>query len=155
VGGQRVIATLMVDDGSSDPMCRQTAQSVAVVKALEKKIDSSYEFDECNNCTFDDQKARLDNLGVELQNDPSAKAYVIAYGGRYSPVAQVGVLMKRARDYMVQDRGIDASRLVFVNGGFREKDSVEVWIVPAGAEPPRATPTVQAGDVKPLKKTRR
>jgi hypothetical protein len=63
--------------------------------------------------------------------------------------------MKRARDYMVQDRGIDASRLVFVNGGFREKDSVEVWIVPAGAEPPRATPTVQAGDVKPLKKTRR
>jgi hypothetical protein len=150
LGGQRIIATVMVDDGSSDPMCRQTAQSVAVVKALEVKGSAvAYEFDECNNCTFDDQKARLDNLGVELQNDPSARAYIIAYGGRYSPVAQVGVLMKRARDYMVDDRGIDASRLVIVNGGFREKDSVELWVVPAGAAPPRATPTVQAGEVKP------
>jgi len=44
---------------------------------------------------------------------------------------------------------------VIVNGGFRENDNVELWIVPAGAEAPRATPTVQAGEVKPSKKTRR
>lgn len=155
LGGQRVIATLTVDDGSSDPTCRQTAQSVAVVKAVKIEGTSTYKFDECDSCTFDDQKARLDNLSVELQNDPSARAYIIAYGGRYSPVAQVGVLMKRARDYIVRERGIDASRLVIVNGGFREEDSVEIWIVPAGATPPRATPTVQAGEVKPSRKTRR
>lgn len=152
LGGQRVIATLVVTDGSSDPSCRQTAQSVAVVKAREKIVFESREFDECNNCTFDDQKARLDNLAVELQNDPSTRAYVIAYGGRYSPLAKVEVLMKRARDYIVDERGIDASRLVIVNGGFREADSVELWVVPAGAAPPRATPTVQAGEVKPRTK---
>ena len=155
LGGQRVIATLVVTDGSSDPSCRQTVQSVAVVKARERIVYESREFDECENCTFDDQKARLDNLAVELQNDPSAKAYVIAYGGRYSPLAKVEMLMKRARDYIVDERGIDASRLVIVNGGFREADSVELWIVPAGAAPPRATPTVQAGEVKPSRKTRR
>lgn len=152
LGGQRVIATLVVTDGSSDPTCRQSAQSVAVVTARERRMIVSREFDECDNCTYDDQKARLDNLAVELQNDPSTRAYIIAYGGRYSPISQVEVLMKRARDYIVEQRGIDASRLAIVNGGFREGDSVELWVVPAGAEAPRATPTVQAGEVKPRKR---
>ncbi|HEU4767214.1 MAG TPA: hypothetical protein VFS77_07555 [Pyrinomonadaceae bacterium] len=152
LGGQRIIATLAVDDGSADPTCRQTAQSVAYIVAPEKKVIVAREFDECHNCTFDDQKARLDNLAVELQNDPSTTAYIIAYGGKNSPLAQVDVLMKRARNYIVEQRGIDASRLVMINGGFREADSVELWIVPAGAAVPRATPTVQAGEVNKRKR---
>jgi hypothetical protein len=152
LGGQRIIATLAVDDGSSDPACRQTAQAVAVVTAPERKVIVAREFDECNNCTFDDQKARLDNLAIELQNDPSTRAYIVAYGGRTSPIAQVELLMNRSRDYIVEQRGIDASRIVTVNGGFRENDSVELWVVPSGAAPPQATPTVQAGEVKPRKR---
>jgi len=152
LGGQRVIATLAVDDGSADPSCRQTAQSVAVVTAPERKVIVAREFDECNNCTFDDQKARLDNLVVELQNDPSTRAYIIAYGGRSSPLAQVEILMKRARDYIIEQRGIDAARITTLNGGFREDDSVELWVVPSGAAPPQATPTIQAGEVKPKKR---
>jgi hypothetical protein len=155
LGGQRVIATLAVDDGSGDPACRQTAQAVSAVAAEEKKIIVAREFDECNNCTFDDQKARLDTLAVELQNDPTTHAYVIAYGGRTSPIGQVERLMTRARDYLTRERGIDAARIVTVNGGFREGDSVELWLVPSGATPPRATPTIQAGDVKPSGSVRR
>ena len=155
LGGQRVIATLSVDDGSPDPACRQTAQAISMVAAEEKKMIVAREFDECDNCTFDDQKARLDNLAVELQNDPTTHAYVIAYGGRTSPIGQVERLMTRARDYLTHERAIDASRITIVNGGFREEDSVELWIVPSGAAPPRATPTVQAGDLKPSGPVRR
>lgn len=155
LGGQRVIATLAVDNGSPDPACAQTAQAVAVVAAVEKKVLVAREFDECNNCTFDDQKARLDNLAVELQNDPSAHAHIIVYGGKTSPIGQVDRLMTRARDYLVNERGMDNSRIVVVNGGFRESDTVELWVVPTGAAAPRATPTVQAGDLKPAGKTRR
>ena len=155
LGGQRVIATLAVDNGSPDPACAQTAQAVAVVAAVEKKVLVAREFDECNNCTFDDQKARLDNLAVELQNDPSAHAHIIVYGGKTSPIGQVDRLMTCARDYLVNERGIDSSRIVVVNGGFRESDTVELWVVPTGAAAPRATPTVQAGDLKPAGKTRR
>jgi len=77
-----------------------------------------------------------------------------AAGRRTIPLPRFAVemLMKRARDYIVEQRGIDASRLVIVNGGFREDDSVELWVVPAGAEAPRATPTIQAGDVKTRKR---
>lgn len=148
LGGQRIIATLTADDGSSDPSCAQTAQAVSIIAPIKKVAIVAREFDECNNCTFDDQKARLDNLAVELQNDPSTRGYVIAYGGRMSPVGQVEKLMSRAREYLVTQRGIDASRLVVVNGGFREDDSVELWVVPSGASAPQPTPTVQAGEIK-------
>ncbi|HET6979178.1 MAG TPA: hypothetical protein VFI24_22800 [Pyrinomonadaceae bacterium] len=154
LGGQRITATLTADDGSPDPSCAQTVQAVSVIAAREKKVIVAREFDECNNCTFDDQKARLDNLAVELQNDPSTRGYIIAYGGRMSPLGQVEKLMTRARDYLVTQRGIDASRLVVVNGGFREGDSVELWIVPSGAAAPQPTPTVQAGEVNPGKRRR-
>ena len=155
LGGQRITATLTADDGSSDPACIQSAQAVSVITPLEKKIIVAREFDECNSCSLDDQKARLDNLAVELQNDPSTRAYILAYGGRMSPLGQVEKLMSRSRDYLITQRGIDASRLVVVNGGFREEDSVELWLVPSGAAAPKPTPTVQAGEVNPGKKPRR
>ena len=154
LGGHRIVATLIADDGSSDPACSQSAQGVAVIVPLPKIVLTAKEFDECNSCTFDDQKARLDNLAVELQHDPSTRAYIIAYGGRTSPVGQVEVLMSRARDYLVSQRGIDASRLVVVNGGFREEDSVELWMVPSGAKPPQATPTVKVSDLVPARRKR-
>ena len=155
LGGQRITATLTADDGSSDPACAQSAQAVSIIAALEKRAIVAQEFDECNSCSNDDQKARLDNLAVELQNDPTTRAYILAYGGRMSPLGQVEKLMTRARDYLTTQRGIDASRLVVVNGGFREEDSVELWLVPSGAPAPRATPTVQAGDVKfPMRRKR-
>src|SRR5215510_4061182 len=47
LGGQRITATLIADDGSSDPACVQTVQAVSVVAPLEKKIIVAREFDEC------------------------------------------------------------------------------------------------------------
>jgi hypothetical protein len=140
LGAQRIIVTLTVADGSSDPTCVQTAQAVSMIAPLEKRAIVAQEFDECKSCTYDDQKARLDNLAVELQRDPTTRAYIIAYGARTSHLAQVERLMTRARDYLVAQRGIDPSRIVVVNGGLRDTDSVELWIVPSGAAPPRAAP---------------
>ena len=149
LGGQRLTATLVVDDGSGDPVCRQTAQASTLVRPPEHHENPSRQFDVCHTCSFDDQKARLDNLAVELQNDPTTTTYVIAYGGRTSRIGQADLLGTRARDYLVRQRGIDQSRIVVLHGGFREEDSVELWIVPRGAIPPQPTPTVQAGDVRP------
>jgi len=157
LGGQRITATLVVDDGSADPMCRQTAQASTNVPPQEKRIIVGREFDTCCSCTYDDQKARLDNLAVELQNDPTTTTYIFAYAGRTSPVGQADRLLARSRDYLVTQRGIDGSRIILSNGGFREEDCLEVWIVPRGATPPQPRPTVQPGDVRPTAapKTRR
>ena len=149
LAGQRITATLVVDDGSKDPACRQAVQATTNVPPTEARERPSRQFDVCCSCSFDDQKARLDNLAVELQADPSTTAYVIAYGGRTSRTGQADFLGTRARDYLVTQRGVDQSRIVIINGGFREEDCVELWIVPSGAAPPQATPTLGAGDVRP------
>jgi len=155
LGGQRVTATVVVDDGSGEAACRQTAQASTSVRPPERVEHPSKQFDVCCSCSFDDQKARLDNLAVELQNDPTATTYVIAYGGRTRRIGQADLLGTRARDYLVAQRGIDQSRITVMNGGFREEDCVELWIIPSGATPPQPTPTVQAGDVRPAAAPRR
>jgi hypothetical protein len=152
--GQSITATLVVDDGSGEPECRQTATATTVIPPEDRERPSR-QFDVCCSCSFDDQKARLDNLAVELQADPTTTTYVIAYGGRTSRIGQADLLGSRARDYLVSERGTDQSRIVVINGGFREEDCVELWIVPSGATPPQPSPTVGAGDVRPAPTTPR
>jgi PEGA domain-containing protein len=152
-GGQRITATLVVDDGSGDSLCRQTAQASTFIPPPPPRENPSREFDVCCSCSYDDQKARLDNLAVELQNDPSTTTYIIAYGGRTSRIGLADRLLTRAREYLVTKRGIDPSRIVVLNGGFKEEDCVELWVVPSGATPPQPSPTVQAGDVRPARST--
>lgn len=148
---QRITATLVVDDGSGDAACRQSAEASTFIPPPLSRENPAREFDVCCNCSFDDQKARLDNLGIELQNDPSTTAYIIAYGGRTSRIGQADRLGARARDYLVTQRGIDPARIVVLNGGYKEEDCVELWIVPSGATPPQPSPTVQAGDARPAR----
>ncbi len=150
LGGKKVTAVLTVDDGSGEPSCRQVAQASTMIPPPQKPRENpAREFDVCCTCSFDDQKARLDNLGIELQNDPATTSYIIAYAGRTSHAGQAERLLARAKDYLVGKRGVDPARLVVLNGGYREEDCVELWIVPQGATPPQATPTVQAGEARP------
>jgi hypothetical protein len=84
-----------------------------------------------------------------LQNSPDTTAYVIVYAGRNSRTGQADLLAKRAMDYLTTQRGVDARRLIFINGGYRDEDFIEIWLCPPGAKPPQPTPTVQPGDVQP------
>jgi len=154
LGSQTVSAMLVVEDGSGEAACRQVAQAATNVLRIPLPPREGREFDVCCSCSFDDQKARLDNLAVELQNDPSSTAYIFGYGGRTSRIGQADFLTSRARDYIVNQRGIDPARIVVVNGGFREEDCVELWIVPSGATVPQPRPTLQPGDVRPAPEVR-
>jgi hypothetical protein len=146
LGKQRVAAILVVDDGSGERTCRQTAQANTNVIPLAPPIVKQKCYDCFPFTAFDDTKARLDNLAIELQNTPTSQGYIIVYAGRGSRAGQADRLIKRAKDYLVNQRGIDASRLSVINGGFRDTDYFELWVVPQGAEPPQPTPTAQPGD---------
>ena len=140
LAGQRITATLVVDDGSGDPRCRAVAQFSTFVPPHQQRERVGNQFDVCCGCTSDDQKARLDNLAVELQNDPSTTAYLIGYSGRGSRGPQAARLLSQARDYLVVHRGVNESRIVLMDGGVRQQNCIEIWIVPQGATPPKATP---------------
>lgn len=124
---------------------------------------SHFKFDEYGDICSGDEKARLDNLAVELQNNPEYQVYVIFYGGRcYSSCGydyplhrprhprkgEAEARAARIKPYLVNTRGLDPERVFVINGGHRESWTAELWIIPKGAQAPAPTPTVQPKDIK-------
>jgi hypothetical protein len=100
------------------------------------------------NCEY--EMARLDNYAIELQNDPSAQAVVIVYGGRRGTRRdEARARMAYAKYYLAVFRGIDRVRILVFNGGFRESFTTELWVLPVGADAKLFIhPTVSAKDVR-------
>lgn len=144
VGGQSSTAT--VDIGGYDRECK-TSQSGTT--AIKPKPQPAREIDEYGTLRLNDRNARLDNYAIELQNDPVANGYVIAYAGRKSRPGTATSLMNAAKEYLVNTRGIEASRIATIDGGYREDATTELWIVPQGGTPPQVNPTVDPSDIKP------
>ncbi|HZH31686.1 MAG TPA: PKD domain-containing protein, partial [Pyrinomonadaceae bacterium] len=113
------------------------------------------QFDTYGRIARNDEKARLDNFAIQLQNDPGAQGYIIAYGGRRGAAGEAQTRADFAKNYLVNSRGIDAGRLVTVDGGFREEATTELWLVPSGAQPPTASPNVDASEVQTTRAPRR
>ena len=131
LGGQSVTAT--VELGGLDPSCSRTASCTTSIRA---PVPPAVKFDEYGNIKFNDEKARLDNYAIQLQNQPGSQGYIIAYG---SCAGEAQARADRAKDYLVNTRGIDASRLMTIDGGCRSDLAVELWVVPTGATPPAAS----------------
>ena len=155
LGSQRVSATLLVDDGSGDALCRQRAQASTDIVPKKPPVVECKPFDQFQSVAFDDDKARLDNLAIELQGAPGNQAYIIIYAGRTSRAGQADMLGRRTMDYLVNQRGVDAARITIVNGGYRDTDFIEIWLCPPGAALPQPTPTVQPGDAQPAQERTR
>jgi hypothetical protein len=130
LGGQAVTAT--VEFHGPDISCSGT---VSCTTGIRPPGPQALKFDEYGNIHFDDEKARLDNYAIQLQNYPDAEGYVIAYGVCEGEAQQRA---DRAKDYLVNTRVIDAGRVVTVDGGCRDDLLVDLWVVPAGATAPVA-----------------
>jgi len=107
--------------------------------------------DEYGNIHWEDEKARLDNLAIELQSDPMAKGYITCYGGRVGRAGEARRRCARAKGYVSGYRHVPAEQIVTVDGGYREKLTVSLWVVPRGATPPQPSPTVDAAEVRFIK----
>jgi hypothetical protein len=95
-------------------------------------------FDEYGNIKFNDEKARLDNYAIQLQNQPGSTGVIIAYG---SCEGEAQARADRAKDYLVNTRGIEAGRITTIDGGCRSDLTVQLWVVPSGATAPAADTT--------------
>jgi hypothetical protein len=131
-GGQTITAT--VEIGGIDPSCTKTASCSTPVKP----VPLPRKFDTYGNIRFNDEKARLDNFAIQLQNEPTSQGYIIGYG---ACDAEGLTRANRAKDYLVNTRGIDAGRLVTVDAGCLPELQVQLWVVPQGATPPTGDAT--------------
>ena len=92
--------------------------------------------DKFGEIQISDLLARLDNFAIEVQNEPDSRAFIVVYAAKHK---FPGWPLRRgdfALAYLKNSRGMDAERLALVNGGLRDDTAFELWVVPAGAEPP-------------------
>ena len=83
---------------------------------------------------YEEEISRIDSALTNLKSND--RLHIIGYG--LSGTARRRVM--RAYDYAVKARGIDSKRIVPVLGGFIDKQTVELWIVPEGAAVPVPSP---------------
>lgn len=113
---------------------RRCPEELRTVKLIENQ--SAARFDNYGDLRFADEKARLDNFAIELWQKRLAKGYIIVYRrtGQSARIAAVRAL--QAKKYLISARRIKASRLVILIGQPIGEFTVELYIVPEGAEPP-------------------
>jgi len=115
-------------------------------------------FEEFGELECEGLRGRLDNFLVHLRNTPTAEGFVIVYEGKYSRPIYDRQGNLKYKDYLpavgeakyrtkvmsnhFKLRRFPADRISIIDGGFRENFTVEFWIVPAGAKPPAASPTL-------------
>ena len=128
LAGQTILASLDLG-GFGMPCPASCATSIPIVNKPRK-------FDEYYDIARNDEKARLDNYAIQLQSEPGSQGYIFVYPSRKARANQAEARAKRISDYLVNSRGIDASRFTITMGAAREDWLFELWIVPAGATPP-------------------
>lgn len=92
-------------------------------------------FDEYGSIGGCDHSARLDNLAIEVQNNPNLKAYLVYYG----PESISEVTLDILKDYLINSRGIGEDRLTTIYSGANSNPNeprIQLWLAPRGAPPP-------------------
>jgi len=98
------------------------------------------DFGTLGNCEFG---ARIYNFFIELQKNPGATGYIILYQGANALPAEYEFnRTERLIRNHIMFRNYDASRIVFLNGVFRQELSTALWLVPYGADASKPTDTV-------------
>lgn len=134
VNSSLLLAAVVVAFAAGAARAQETAPAAGQPEArlFAEKID---EYGKVGHC---DLTARLDNFAIMLQNEPGTKGFVVSFDTVQGNRARSGWNLKVARHYLVEQRGIEPSRVVTVHGGSRDaKESLtELWVVPEGAPPP-------------------
>lgn len=133
---------------SERPRCSKYFNNLEDFVKVFPKIVCGIALDNYGDIRFSDEKARLDNFAIQLENEPDTTGYIIVYAGRKAVVAEAQQRADRARNYLISVRHIDPARVKAIDGGYQVDLTVYLRIVPAGAQPPVPDPTIDPKDVE-------
>lgn len=94
-----------------------------------RPVDSTRRWTEYGDIRFSDEKRLLDHLAVQLKKGPERVLYLLVYSDWRSCQHQGRARAVRAKNYLVKHQGIEASRVVWKDGGFGNDLSIEVWLI--------------------------
>ncbi|HYH86721.1 MAG TPA: hypothetical protein VEX60_14815 [Pyrinomonadaceae bacterium] len=112
------------------------ASCITVFAQDGQERQNPFQVDAFGDILISDFLARADHFAIEIQNNPSAKAYIVAY---IVPNKFPGFPLRRAnwaRGYLMRGRGIDSGRVEVINGGYRDEVRFEFWLTDSDSKPP-------------------
>lgn len=122
---------------TAKPAVKSTAPETRTAAA--STPSGAAKLDRYSELSFEEEKTHLSQLAARLRREPEAQGYIIVYGGRCSSNTEAQARGERAKEWIINRHGIDASRLVSIDGGFRETLSTELFAGPLDAALPELT----------------
>jgi hypothetical protein len=105
--------------------------------------------DQYSVVSLDEERKHLDRLAQQLKTaPPESVTYIVSYAGRKSCLNESEWRAKRARQYLVAIHGIPSSRIVTVEGGFRENWTIELYTQRRRDCGPLPNPTLTISQVR-------
>lgn len=91
---------------------------------------------------------RIDEFGFKLADNPVMTGYIITYAGAVAKKGEASMMAENAKRRIVERIKITPSKIITIDGGFRETADYELFLVPPGILPPAPTPTVASNEAK-------
>lgn len=116
--------------------------------------------DEFNSYNCEDMMARLDYFANSIMAEPNVTGFIIVYEGEYSKyiynnkggkklenfLPRFGEAVLRTHEmqrYLLGFRRFPKEKVLFIGGGFRKNHTIEFWLTPQNASPPKISPTLE------------
>jgi hypothetical protein len=110
----------------------------------------SRKLDEYGELPAGEEKTRLEKLAAALKAETDDTAvFIIAYAGR---AERAGAALRRAdrsKQTVIDKEPFFNPRINTLDCGRRESPATEIWLTPAGASPPRCSPTLDPAPAPP------
>lgn len=157
---ERKIQVWLLSDKAIQKTCEGEQVNLKTTTLFDKVYYANPDLGSCCSVDeYDDEEAAaaLAGFAGELKKSPESKAYLFVYlgtnvyGRGYADkrIRQVRSLdspnllreMSRNAVKILTENGIDSSRIILKNGGFKDSTrNFELWIVPKGGEIPKPKP---------------
>lgn len=96
--------------------------------------------DSFGKISWEDEQARLDNFAVALMNSPDWIGQIIIHAGRKSCPGEVQARAMRMKKYLVERRGIEWNRVIWMEAEQFEESYAVLWLSPHGKLLPVPSP---------------
>jgi len=122
--------------------------------AQDGSVTNHNRFDEYGDLDFNSEIGRLDTFAIALDRTANLKGYIVAYAGKVACPYEARSRANRARAYLINKRALSPTRIFAIDGGYRERFSVELYALPENSDPPNIVPTIAPSEVKIIKNQR-
>ena len=110
--------------------------SASLLYGSEPAAPPNSPFDSYFAISWENEKARLDNFAIQLQNYPQALGFILVFDKSGGCPGEAKARAIRAKRYVVEHRGVPWNRVIWRHEGYTEDVYTKILIAPPGASVP-------------------